>query len=107
MRLSSTAVLSFIGVLGVVFGACAVGSNMYLMEHRPVIDGRFSNTDDPHVLCGRVDGPTYCVRISDRDGAVNTAVVTFAVLFLLPTLIGMIVVVTAGKIGGKNLRLDD
>ena len=73
--------------LAILSAAGAAGLNMYLLDNRPVVPGTTSSADQQNVLCGRVNGPVHCVRISDTDNYA-VALLNLTVLFTtIPTML--------------------
>jgi len=71
-------------ILAVFLIASAAAMNIYLMEHRPVVA---RNDQDDRQLCGRVNGPIYCVRITDRDAMIYGALVTSSAIVGIPAIL--------------------
>jgi len=73
--------------LAVLSAPGAAGLNMYLLDNRPVVPGITSTADQQNVLCGRVNGPVHCVRISDTDYYINTLLDVTALFTVIPCML--------------------
>lgn len=81
-------------VLAVLLIASSAAMNIYLMGHRPTVD---RNDNDENQLCGRVNGPVYCVKLTNSDVKIYSILVTSATIAGLPALLCVMLLLTGGK----------
>lgn len=83
----------------------AAGFNMFLMSRRPVIAGLQTASSNQNILCGRINGQIYCVKITDLDLIINSTLDVLALFTVVPCLIFVAVAFFASKVN-DGLDLD-
>ena len=83
----STKKIGFWIALAILLIASSVAMNIYLMEHRPVVA---QDNKDKNQLCGRVEGPLYCVELTSTDSIIYGILGTSSAVVGIPAILYII-----------------